>query len=272
MDSHCESYKVRVVQQHPSHYDWEKKRVGGSILKKIICALAVALASIGGSAEAATYNFEATITNVFDYSHGGSISSDYFFTTTGVTPVSEIKVNFSVDLSKSPISQISSGLSVQGSYDRVHLSYSQFSVTIGSETYLGLPSTVEYDSIRITNGITDGTKDQQDAFEVISSSQKWLSPDLQQALLGLHLYDFDESFWNSTSFPSLDTLNALANVNGLFRIRLNTPNNAISTYVELRGTVSSIREIPPIPLPATLPLMFAGLAGLGWIGKRRKRT
>jgi PEP-CTERM motif len=49
-------------------------------------------------------------------------------------------------------------------------------------------------------------------------------------------------------------------------------NNADQFYVS-SAIVSSSPSINPVPLPATAGLLFAGLAGLGFVGRlKRKQT
>lgn len=50
------------------------------------------------------------------------------------------------------------------------------------------------------------------------------------------------------------------------------PGQVLSMTMELTGaTVAEVNpRVAPVPLPAGLPLMAAGLAALGWLGRRRK--
>ena len=73
----------------------------------------------------------------------------------------------------------------------------------------------------------------------------------------------------------LDTNDFSADVLGVAVLYFQTDIDSTFAFADLDGEFVEFdlfgATATPIPLPATLPLAIAGLAGLGWLGRRRKQ-
>jgi hypothetical protein len=73
---------------------------------------------------------------------------------------------------------------------------------------------------------------------------------------------------DNSAYAALNTDGGPALATGIYRINLDTGHaTLLGTY---NGTLTGLTAVSPIPEPQTLALMLAGLAGVGFIARRRR--
>ena len=219
-------------------------------------AVAVAMA-LPGAAQAATRTIDFTVDgfSVYNYS-GADFFAELGFGTTGTISVSG---SFSFDTDAAPLA----GPYSYSSNDRVYLPYQSFTVEISdgtdSRTLTGAASTSTSDRIIVRDG-----KSTSDYFQVSSSTDQGFSS-------GYDLdYFYFQSYGASNTFSGLD-VPTVSELNSLpypfFNVRIDEVDGG--GVADLYGQdVTFSKSSAVIPLPAGLPLLLSGLAGLVWLRRR----
>lgn len=85
-------------------------------------------------------------------------------------------------------------------------------------------------------------------------------------------------FTVSTDWSSVDLTSTSFDLSGFQIENYNYSLNFLSSYLLTEASIRfnsdrvEVLETSPVPIPAALPLFLAALAGLGFIGRRRKQT
>lgn len=229
-------------------------------------ALMALLVGIADPANAATRTFQATFSGYFDLNDAAA--------TLGLDPLQrELVFTWTFDDSATPLSGPSHNVNVSGVYDSVEIPYQSFTATVGGQVLSGQPSLTTNDSVEILDGITDGALGIGDRL-LVSSFTDGTSPNGTKILeMVLQATDSDETtfgrsptdpLFSGLAHPSAAELNALGLSFG--RVTILRPDGG--GVAELQAFNAVFSEVRPVPLPAGLPLLVAGLATMALI--RRK--
>lgn len=213
-------------------------------MKKLLCAFAFALASIGGSSEAATVKwliqFGGTTASTANEVHG---------TLEVLLDTSDVRVEIS-DLE----------------FDIVQWFVTDFTLTIGSQKY-------EASAHRLSPYPGAYAQEVYDRQSDFTHPRHLAGMDLD--LEGGATFDWrissqvglggDELFQNGDPYTVISPIGTLADYDGV--------TGGISYLPNGSGTrnIISWTEMHPIPLPASLPLLLASVAGLGYLARRKKK-
>ncbi|GMG85458.1 hypothetical protein LNKW23_46780 [Paralimibaculum aggregatum] len=157
-------------------------------------------------------------------------------------------------------------------FDGAFRPYLGFEVTIGDVVLATAPSLNANESLYVADGIADRSSDFIDLFRVGSQTPVDLGGGATLGLIELTAYDYDHTIFSGTEPPDLAALLALDDY-GYFQIRVGTPSGEVrleTPDTADRGNLSFSEITSEVPLPAGLPLLLAGLGGLGWIAGRRR--
>lgn len=258
----------------------------GDAMKRFLMAAAVALASVGGSAGAAVVTFEATISN---FSSGGA-NIDLLLADLGITLEDTLTVRFSIETDQS------SGYTnyeKRTDFEGFKLSSANKTIDVGaSNSTDGLCSISEYTcQLLLRDGVSDGSNF-SDLFLLDLTGE--IEPDFKEIhRLYIRTVDENSDYWSRGDPITAALFNGMSN---------EVAGNSISVFeysAFYEGQLLSIfaydiefSVVPPlppgcgpsggvppkcnpdisaVPLPAALPLLVAGLGGLGFIGRRKKK-
>lgn len=226
------------------------------------------LSICGFAAQAATRTIDIHINDLADY--GG------VFAALGIAPVSSATAQISFD-DTAPIYRRSiTGLS----YDRemAGYGYSAFSLTLGDLTIEAIASNDQNGMIMVGDAIGGGTRPGQDFVQIDSRVPKNLGGGLRLTRMSLFSFADNEDVLDGTGVPDLDALNALDSFS-VFQMfiydrqsrRQFVLGSSTVHYGDLpEGPVDDIGPAP-VPVPAGLPLILTGLAGLFALRGRQVR-
>ena len=227
---------------------------GGLVMKRLLCALAVALASIAGSAGAVTIDFQSG-------THwAGSPSTPYL-----ETHYLQDGVLFVGNESWGPNELNPNELSAGGG--RLHLDLDSHSAGQARVTF------------------QNGSRFHANSFFMLPALGYWdMYDSTTNAYLGTCTFCTDVSFTGYRNgklvsqlfFSSaIDQGFQLLNFRNIDTLLIESwqfwtdPPGISSVTGDIHFEMTSL-NLSPIPLPASLPLMLVGLVGLGWFGNKRR--
>ena len=236
-------------------------------MRGLITALALALALAPGLAAQPT----AAAVRTLEIQIADLVESGDFFGEIGVTgpDPTTITARVSFDTEAAPHGE-NQFRNSRYDYDVAFRPYLSFEVMIGDVILDAAPSLSTTDAIRVQDGLADGTGDIQDRVEIVSTTDQTNAGGAVLANLGLHVYDSDETLFSGTAVPDLATLSAIDGL-GYFYVFLSTDSGLSSSGPQDTPgsrTITFSEITSEVPLPAGLPLLLAGLGGLGWIAGR----
>ena len=217
-------------------------------MNKLICALAVALASVAGSAGASTYTFDIQIDLTSDGRVYSTTTNEWWEAWLNVAPTSVVSgdtLNFSIGFVGNKGLMLSD---IAG--DNTELSKLTLGFTGSTFSDNAFASSHEY--IAYSGNLLD------------TSYAAGTSGAGGNAVPLFHRNDLTDSsftYWGVNFAVDLGVGDPIGT------------DSALLTRIEWSSSAQKVAivDLPsPIPLPASLPLMLAGLAGLGWIGRRKK--
>lgn len=223
---------------------------------RLAAAVAATLALTAGAADAATQTLQATISNV---TGGAELLAEL-----GIASGGTLTALVSYD------SDVSSGATtvsgVKWSYDRLYSTYTGFSLSGPAETIAAVASDAVNHAVITRDGLADGTADISDLFAVRSYL---LSSDTTLYYrLYLDSWDYDETKWSRGSPITAVLLNSFSRKTLLFQKYVTLASGG-TQFQKVSSSSVVWSPVAPVPLPATLPLM---LAGLGLVALVRRRA
>ena len=265
-------------------------------MKRLICVLTVGLAWTANisNAETVTYDFEFTELSWTQFNGMG------FFEATGIAETDTVNATVTFDPSVSIIfPENFSG--TEYVYEEYYTPWTSFDLSFGDTSYAALPTDGNpYTSIRVRDGISDGTLDISDRVLLdadFTGSFSTPTPNgyrFSQFLITL--FDLDETAFSGVFVPTVDVLNDLPI--GRLSIPVYFEGAAVQFFRASQVTVSVVppfcndRDVPPTsggkppgcrppdqshrpeiivnPLPPSLALFLGGLGALGLFARRRR--
>lgn len=206
--------------------------------KQVLAAIALVSAPASASAAIITHSFVAERSDVFNMAGSGSITET-------ATSFNVITGSFTYDTATP---STFSGLDFSG-YETGDIIIDQFDLSLfGSSRFF----------VEATNSVnTIGTT--LDSFEIYST--------IGTDFLNIQLFDFTGAVFNTTDIPQLLTLNDFSQVEFQF--------TDFAANARTKFTLTDLQRISvatDVPTPGTVPIIVAGLAGLGLTRMKRKRS
>lgn len=228
--------------------------------------MAVIFVGFASTASAATVRtFEATFGNIIN-SNGA-----YELLRLNPNDAANRRMTFKWTVEKTPVfgSSLAHIDSPTWIYDRAYWRYTDFSVTIGNLTFNGLASTNTSSSVQVQDGVSNGTNAINDFFRVGSFGRRG-APVANVAVnyTFVQAYDADNTtFGRSTDetplsglwFLSASEMNALSFKQGRIGIE---GYGRRADLIAQNGVFRETTPLSAVPIPASLPLLFAGLGVL----------
>lgn len=227
-------------------------------MKNLIAAAAL-LCGAASAAQAITYQVE--FSNLSEYNDALSIlGADPSATSMTFT----WEVDETAGLLTTPYSYSYSGYSYQWGY----LPYETFSMSVGGVTLLGGPSTSTNDRVYLLDGISDGSGNIYDLYQVFTNTNQVLSDGWYVDYFYLTMYDYDETSFSGLDHPSAEELNNLDQYRYSYVILRNAVTGG---YARLSSnSAPTVTEVPTVPLPAGAPLLIGGLAAFAFLRRRQR--
>ncbi len=226
-------------------------------MKSILTAALLAL-GLAGAADAATRTYQVVFSDVVD-NNGALEALD------ADTSATELVFSWTVDTAAAPIQGPFNYSGSLYSFQYAILPYTSLSVSIGGASLTGLPSTGTNERVMILDGVSDGTGDIFDYYQVGSFSDQTLSNGTRINEMYFFAFNYDEGTISGLDQPTTQELSALGDGGFSVRISLLKANGQRASIV---GNSVNGGNIAVVPVPASMPLLLGALLVLGFCRRR----
>jgi len=249
------------------------------------CSIVFALLTLATTAQATlikTLEFSATLDRATrDFRIGGvqSVNPASVFADLGFSEVSTVTGTITYDTMAAPLlgpTTLFPGQSLEQTFAR--LPYDSFETSFGTLTLGGIADGTRSDTIQVSDGTGSGVQHQVIAGHGLSvqiGSPSSIGP-LTSFSLVLRSEFFDNPFDGATPVPDLLALNALQRSRELsFTFEGLAPtgeSKLFYTVGDLSEVVADNEQLAGVPEPATIALFGIGVAGLGFLRRRKRVT